>query len=169
MSRVLYSELLVDREDVALEARRRHHAIVGLPSPHRPTRRAGDRSPTTFYGWRAGVSVHALFDRLSVKRDGGHIAEGSPLPLSYEELQIWVVGPCHEVCDAYKRGRRMGERACADIVPRPLYADLLAGDLEYDSSLYLSEVRKGAELADILSGIPTAESATYYYRWFFGN
>lgn len=161
---VLEAELLTDNPMVAGEFRRRSYKDLGLAFDlESPPKAKGE--PVRFYGWRAGLAVHDLFNKLSVERDGAVIKRGKKFYLSLPEITK-IGEKCRLVLDAYKKSEKEGDKISEMLAPPPLGMTVALSGYRYDFSLYRDEIGKAVRLADILSGIPEADTAGYYYEWF---
>ena len=160
----LESVILTDAPSVADEFRRRNLGSLYQKSSSEGLADAKE-GPSRFYGWRSGLALHDLFNRLSVERDGALIGENDLFCVSYAELQE-MGKKCRTVLDAYKVSRCEGDRASEALVPPPLTITVLQSGYRYDLFDYQNEIERSARLSEILSGIPRADEAKYYYSWF---
>lgn len=161
---VLEAEVLTDEPWIADEFRRRSFKDTGLTfDVEAMPRMKGD--PVRFYGWRSGLAIYDQFSRLAVEREGRLIDHHEMFPFSLDELR-GIADRCRAVLSAYEEDEERGEEVGTRLVPRPLAITVVARNLAYDPDDYVNELERAVRLADILSGMPGAEKATYYYSWF---
>lgn len=161
---VLDAQLLTDNQSVADEFRKRSYKELGLAFDVEGTPRKQD-GLVRFYGWRDGLAIHRLFNRLSAERDGQPVKRNAKFFVSFPEL-CQIGEKCRMVLDAYEVSERKGDRTGALLVPRPSLKTLIGSGYRYDPSSYRNEIGRAVRLVDILSGIPSAKTAGYYYSWF---
>jgi hypothetical protein len=161
---VLDAQLLTDAPSVADEFRKRSYRELGLAFDiEEMPKKQGE--PIRFYGWRDGLAIHRLFNRLSAERVGQPIKRNAKFFVSFQELSQ-MGEKCRIVLDAYEVSERKGDRTGALLVPQPSITTLIGSGYRYDPSSYRNEIRRAVRLVDILSGIPSAKAAGYYYSWF---
>lgn len=160
----LEAEILTDSQFVADDFRRRSLGHLGTaPAERRDW--GTHREPVRFYGWRSGLAIHDLFNRLSVERDGMAIRKNDLFHVSYPELRE-MGEKCRIVLDSYEASQGKGDRVSEALVPPPLAITVLRSGYRYDLFDYKNEIWRFAHLAETLGAVPNADKANYYYSWF---